>query len=473
MYKRILDNFAHFSEPHSAYSQSGYTVIASVAKQPKGRSTALPPATSCGLGDVAGTKASVSKFGKRRASWPLVCLAALAMTGLPLAPALAKQRPPIVKAERPSPFAKYVEALWPDAEKAGVSHKTFNAAFRGVTYDAKVVANTEGQAEFVKPVWDYLNSAVSAGRVEKGRAKFAAERSWVQKAHADYGVSEGVVMGIWGIETDFGAFAGGDNVVRSLTSLAFAHYQEDYFRGEIIAALQILEEGDIEPKRMLGSWAGAMGQTQFMPSSFLKFAVDFDGRGRRDIWTDSADAIGSTANYLKEHGWTPGLPWGFEVKLPDGFDLSAADSSKPAPFSAFAQRGVTRADGAAMPEKGDAQLLILAGLKGPIFLATSNFQAIKSYNNSTSYALAVALLGDEILGGEGLRAAWPVKDRQLAPAEVKELQTRLKKLGYDVGEIDGRSGEAVRAELRKYQEKIGLPPDGYATPALLKRLKAK
>jgi len=400
----------------------------------------------------------------------------LAMTVMAFAaplPAQAKERPHVfAKANKtpPTAFAKYVAAFWPEAEQAGVSRDTFDAAFRGVTYDPKIVANTLQQAEFVKPVWDYLRSAVSAERVDRGQAKFQAERSWLQKAHADYGVSEAVVMGIWGIETDFGAFVGGDNVIRSLASLAFAHYQEHYFRSELLAALKILEEGDIAPKRMLGSWAGAMGQTQFMPSSFLKFAVDYDGQGRRDIWTDSADAIGSTANYLKEHGWIPGLPWGFEVELPDGFDLSAADSAKPAPIRSFVQRGATRADGKPMPQSGDGQLLILAGLDGPIFLVTANFEAIKSYNNSTSYALAVALLGDEILGGETLRAAWPLKDRQLNEAEIKEMQTRLQRLGFEVGEIDGRAGEALRGAVRNYQEKIGVPPDGYPTPALLKRL---
>jgi lytic murein transglycosylase len=351
-----------------------------------------------------------------------------------------------------------------------VSRKTFDAAFRGVTYNPRTFANTEGQPEFVRPVWDYLKNAVSPARVANGRAKYSGARSWVEKAHAVYGVSESVVMGVWGIETDFGAFTGGDNVIRSLASLAFAHYQEAYFRSELIAALKILEEGDIQPRRMLGSWAGAMGQTQFMPSSFLQYAVDFDGRGRRDIWSDSADAIGSTANYLKEHGWTPGLPWGFEVVLPEGFALTAADSSRPAPFSSFAKRGVTRSDGKPMPDNGEARLMILAGLKGPIFLVTSNFQAIKSYNDSTSYALAVALLGDAILGGEGLRAAWPVKDRQLSQAQIKELQTRLKRLGFDCGDIDGLPGDAVRAAVRGYQEKIGETPDGYVTLALLKRL---
>ena len=443
----------------------GSTLILSLSKDAvtsAAAEAAVRPSTSSGRGSAAAL---------------LAALFAATFLALPH-PAEAKDKPKKEAHEKaapsaPSPFSRYVEGVWPDAKQAGVSRETFDAAFHGVTYDPKIVANTKGQAEFVRPVWDYLHSAVSEGRIDRGRQKYGDQRRWVDKAQADYGVSAAVVMGVWGIETDFGAFAGGDGVIRSLTSLAFAHYHEDYFRTELIAALQILQEGDIEPKRMLGSWAGAMGQTQFMPSSFLKYAVDFDGQGRRNIWTDSADAVGSTANYLKEHGWVPGLPWGYEVVLPEGFALTAADSAKPAPFTAFAKRGVARADGQPLPSTGDAQLMILAGLDGPVFLVTVNFQAIKSYNNSTSYALAVALLGDQILGGEGVRRAWPVKDRQLKEAEIKDLQTALSRKGYEVGEIDGRAGEALRSAVRLYQEAAGLPPDGYATPALLKRVKSK
>jgi membrane-bound lytic murein transglycosylase B len=290
------------------------------------------------------------------------------------------------------------------------------------------------------------------------------------KARSAYGVDPSVVMGIWGLETDFGGFAGSDNVIKALASLAFVHYRGDYFRDELIAALAILQEGDIDAREMRGSWAGAMGQTQFMPSSFNDYAVDFDGDGRRDIWTSAPDAIGSTANYLAKHGWIAGESWGFEIKLPAGFVLTDEDSSHPAPFAAFAARGVTRADGRALPGSGEAQLLMPAGLKGPMFLVTANFKAIKSYNNSTSYALGVALLGDRIVGGGGLVASWP-RERPLSPSQMRLVQTRLQKMGYDVGKIDGQIGETVRAAVRAYQQKAGLIPDGYPTLALLERLK--
>jgi len=368
-------------------------------------------------------------------------------------------------------FQLFVEGLWPQAQARGVSRRTFDVAFKGVTYDPKVIAHTGTQAEFVKPIWEYLASAVSARRIERGRAVSQDYQSWLAKAQREFGVDASIVIGIWGLETDFGGFAGSDNVIRALATLAYAHYRGDYFRDELLAALQILEEGDVTASQMKGSWAGAMGQAQFMPSSFREFAVDFDGDGRRDIWTSAPDAIGSTANYLKKHGWIAGEPWGFEVTLPAGFDLKDADSSGYAPFSAFAERGVKRADGTALPRSGEAELLIPAGMRGPIFLVTPNFKVIKSYNNSTSYALAVALLGDRALGGGGLRADWPVHDRRLSAAQMRELQTRLKKMGYDVGEVDGKIGEAARAALRAYQQETGQVPDGYPTLALLVRLR--
>jgi len=273
------------------------------------------------------------------------------------------------------------------------------------------------------------------------------------------------------METEFGAFDGSTNVIRALASLAFVRYGGDYSRDELLAALAILQQGDVAPGAMRGSWAGAMGQTQFMPSSFLAYAVDFDGHGRRDIWNSAPDAIGSIANYLGRHGWAAGARWGYEVRLPQGFKLTDADSSRPAAFQSFVERGVARADDGALPRAGEARLLIPAGLSGPIFLVTANFWTIKSYNDSTAYALGVALLGDAIMGRGGVRARWPVDDPTLSEADIRDLQTRLRKLGYDAGDVDGRIGESLRAGVRAYQESIGAPPDGYATPALLRKMR--
>jgi lytic murein transglycosylase len=367
-------------------------------------------------------------------------------------------------------FREYVASLWPLAEQRGVSRSTFDTAFAGVSFDPKVVAMTEAQPEVVHPIWEYVASAVSAERIERGRTKAHDAINWLTKAKEIYGVDEAVIMGVWGLETDFGDDAGSNSVIRALASLAYVHFRAAYFRDELLSALVILEHGDIPPAVMLGSWAGAMGQTQFMPSSYLAYAVDFEGHGRRDIWKSEADAIGSTANYLAKHGWTKGLPWGFEVRLPPSFALTDADSTLPAPFSSFAARGVERSESKPWPRKGEGRLLIPAGLKGPTFLITGNFDVIKTYNNSTAYALSVALLGDAVDGYGGLVASWPTEDRALTVAQTRCLQATLKKTGYDVGEIDGKMGDALRAAVRAYQERNGLAPDGHANLALFKQL---
>ena len=369
-------------------------------------------------------------------------------------------------------FQEFVASLWPLAEKRGISRATFDRAFADVSYDPKVVANTATQAEFALPIWQYIANVVSPARIERGRQKAQVERAWLVRAARTYGVDEGVIMGIWGLETDFGAFPGTDNVVKALASLAFAHFRGDYFRDELLSALVILQEGDISVAEMRGSWAGAMGQTQFMPTSFLLYAVDFEGHGQRDIWSSGPNAIGSTANFLSAHGWVADQPWGFEVRLPADFVMTDADSSRPAAFGAFAARGVKRADGEPLPQSGEGRLLIPAGRKGPIFLVTDNFDIILQYNNSISYALAVGLLGDAVKGGGGLAARWPVGDQPLHETQVRRLQAKLQKMGYNVGEVDGKVGEALRAGVRAYQERNGLTPDGYANLALLKRVDA-
>jgi membrane-bound lytic murein transglycosylase B len=376
-----------------------------------------------------------------------------------------------VRPHQPS-FREFIDALWPLADERGVSRATFDNAFAGVAFDPKVVASAQSQPEFVRPIWDYVASAVTPDRVERGRDRARSESFWLAEAKEAFGVDDAVLLGVWGLETDFGGFVGSNNVIQALASLAYVHFQGDYFRDELLSALVILEEGDVAPSLMRGSWAGAMGQTQFMPSSYLAYAVDFEGHGRRDIWTSEADAIGSTANYLAKHGWTKGLPWGFEVALPPDFVLKDADSISPAPFSSFAARGVKRADGLPWPAKGEGRLMILAGLKGPVFLVTSNFEVIKTYNNSTAYALSVAVLGDAVEGGLGVIAPWPTEDRPLTATQIQSLQAKLKKMGYDVGEIDGRIGDAMRAAVRAYQERNGLAPDGYANLALFERISA-
>jgi membrane-bound lytic murein transglycosylase B len=397
-------------------------------------------------------------------------IGALALSGLAFSAFAAT--PNKITGSQQAAFRGFIETLWPLAEARGVSRPTFDSAFAGVTFDPTVVANAGSQPEFVRPIWDYVAGAVTADRIQRGRDKARSEALWLARAKDLYGVDDRVILGVWGLETDFGGFAGSNNILRSLASLAYIRFQGDYFRDELLAALVILQEGDIAPSLMRGSWAGAMGQTQFMPSSYLAYAVAFQRHDRRDIWTSEADAIGSTANYLAKHGWTKDLPWGFEVRLPVKFALTAADSSSPASFSSFAARGVTKADGSPLPASGEGRLLILAGLNGPVFLVTSNFDAIKTYNNSTAYALSVGLLGTAVSGGPGLVAQWPTRDHPLTAAQIQKLQSQLKKMGYDAGKIDGKIGDTLRSAVSAYQERNGLAPDGYANQALFSRISA-
>ena len=368
-------------------------------------------------------------------------------------------------------FAKYIADIWPVAEAKGVSRKTFDAATQGLHYDPKIAAHTEVQAEFSQPIWTYLAGAVIPARIEAGRKQFAALHDVLARARKTYGVDAGAIMGAWGVETEFGAFFGAENVLSSLATLGFIHYQGDLGRDELVAAMRIVEAGDVPVGEMRGSWAGAMGQPQFMPSSYLEYAVDFDGDKKRDIWRSKPDSLGSIANFLAKHGWTPDLPWMVEVTLPPDYKYDASDFDGGKTFSEFANKGVRAADASALPKQGAARLFMPAGVHGPILLATHNFDVIKTYNNSNAYVLAVGLLGDAIVGRGRLRTPWPTRDHALTRAELKTVQTELKTKGFPIGEIDGRAGPKLEQAIRTYQFMEGLTPDGYASPALLSRLK--
>ena len=335
--------------------------------------------------------------------------------------------------------------------------------------DPAVLARTKGQSEFGRPVWEYLVGAVSPGRIARGRARGAALAAPLSAIESRYGVPAPVLLAVWGVESDFGASAGNVPTIRALATLAAAGHRGDLFRGELLSALAILQRGDIAPERMSGSWAGAMGQVQFLPSTFLAHAVDFDGDGHRDIWTSEADALASIAAYLKDLGWNPALSWGYEVRLPEGFDLTryAADLSE------FPARGVRRTDGGALPGAGRASLFLPGGAGGPAFLITDNFEVIRGYNTSDSYALAVGHLADRLGGGPALAAAWPAAAARLDKAGLQALQRGLARAGLYAGESDGRAGPKLREAVRRYQIREGLTADGYATPALRDRLAAR
>lgn len=304
-------------------------------------------------------------------------------------------------------FRSFVASLWPQARRMGVSRPIFEAAFAGLTPDPVILAKTRKQAEFVKPIWQYLAAAVSKKRIGTGREKFAATKPILARIARTYGVDPYIVLGVWGLETNFGSNTGDTSVIRDLATLAYARYRGGYFRRELLIALKILQEGHVSVAAMRGSWAGAMGQTQFMPSAFMRYAVDFQGNGRKDIWTSAPDALASTANFLAKHGWVRGWTWGYEVLPPAAAFLAPG---RTLPFATWAREGFRRADGFAMPTEGNASLLLPAGSNGPAFLVTKNFYVIKTYNNSTAYALGVALLSDRIAGAAPLKGTWPGQD---------------------------------------------------------------
>ena len=366
-------------------------------------------------------------------------------------------------------FAAWVAGFRASARAAGVDDATLGRAFDDVHYLPRVVELDRVQPEFTRTVWDYLDSAVTPQRIARGRERLAQLRAEADAA-ARLGVAPSIVIAIWGIESNYGANVGDIPTIDALATLGFEGRREDWARTQLIAALTILRNGDIDRAHMIGSWAGAMGQTQFLPSNFLAYALDADGDGRRDIWGSMADVIASTANFLARSGWQADQPWGVEVRLPAGFDSGRADPELRQSSSRWADEGVTGIDGAPLPPLADAAILLPAGARGPAFLVGANFRAILRYNNSTSYALAVGLLAQAVAGGPGVQAAWPRDLPALSRSQLLSLQTALNQRGFASGAPDGMMGPATRDGIRRYQRSVGLPADGYPTLELLQRV---
>jgi membrane-bound lytic murein transglycosylase B len=334
-----------------------------------------------------------------------------------------------------------------------------------------VQAAAADQPEFTKPIWEYVNSAMSTARVNTGRDRLAT--TGVLGAIEDrHGVPRELLVSIWGMETSYGRILGTTDVPQALATMAWEGRRRGFAERELMALLRMLEEGKVVREQLKGSWAGAMGQTQFMPSTFLAYAVDWEGDGRKDLWTSAADALGSAANYVRASGWRTGEPWGFEVTLPEGFDYALTDgTARPADF--WRSVGVRPASGADLPAlQSLAELFAPAGSHGPVFLLTQNFNVIKRYNNADSYALAVGMLGDAVAGRPGLVKAWPVGLRLLTMAETRDLQGRLTALGYDTRGVDGVAGRNTRAALQRFQRDRGLMADGYPTVEMLAAVRA-
>ena len=386
-----------------------------------------------------------------------LALAILAVTGV--APVLANS-------------ADFVRNLWPEAERAGVSRQAFEASFASYSPIPQVIELTRKQPEFTQTVQQYIDKRVTAAQASKGQAMRAEWAQTLAGAQQRFGVQPEIVLAIWGMETNFGGFMGGNNTIHALATLTENGYRPDFFRNELVTALRIVSDGHVAPNAMVGSWAGAMGHTQFMPSSFMRYAVDYNGDGRKDIWNSVPDALGSTANYLNNFGWRPGETWGYEVKLPSGFNFAAARDMGKAPLSQWQAMGITRVSGRDFPRATDvARLYMPAGASGPAFLLLPNFDVIKRYNNSDSYALAVGHLADRILGGGSFVTPWPAGDYALNKSQRSELQALLGRAGFDVGTPDGVIGPKTRAGIIAYQNARGLPADGHVSGLLLERLK--
>jgi peptidoglycan lytic transglycosylase B len=361
-------------------------------------------------------------------------------------------------------FATFLKELWPDAQAKGVTRQTFDLAFAGVTPDPRIIPITQRQPEFGQSVGAYIASFASKARIEAGMRRAAEHAATLNAIEKRYGVDRYLLLAIWGVETSYGTSRDRWDVIRSLSTLAQAHWRHPFFRDELIDALLILQQHHVAREAMLGSWAGAMGQPQFMPSSFLQYAVDFTGDGKRNIWTNVPDVLASIANYFRQKGWTPGLAPSFEVVVPPNFDHRQSRGS----FDDWRVLGLRRADGKPFPKKvGNSILFFPSGAGGPAFLVTDNFIVIKRYNNSDVYALAATQLADRMRGRRPIQARWPANDRQPSMAERIALQRKLAELGYPVSNFTGHFDFELRDAIRDVQTKAGLVPDGHPTPALL------
>ncbi len=366
---------------------------------------------------------------------------------------------------------RWIQNFRPRAMSAGVTPTTFDRAMRIARYNPDVIRLDRKQAEFSRPVWLYLDSAVSDSRINTGRQMLAQHGRTLAAIEARYGVPREIVLAVWGMESNFGANRGKMQIIPALSTLAYDGRRGEMFQNQLIAALKIIQAGDTDPEHLLGSWAGAMGHTQFMPTSYLEYAVDFNGDGRRDIWSnDPTDSLASTAAYLARNGWRGGQPWGAEVQLPSNFNMGQIGKGNRKSTSDWSAQGVRRMGGGALPG-GNGSIIMPAGARGPAFLIMDNFRSILRYNNSDNYALGVAFLGERIAGRAGIQGSWPRNDRPLSTAEREEIQRRLLQKGYYKGEIDGLFGSATMESVASYQRSIGATPDGYPTSILLDQLR--
>jgi membrane-bound lytic murein transglycosylase B len=371
-------------------------------------------------------------------------------------------------------FDSCVASMWPDAARRNISQENFQRFTAGLTPDLRIMDLMDSQPEFTKSIWDYLDILVNDNRLAKGHeilAKYKPQFDAVEKA---YGVDRYAIAAIWGIESNYSTQIGDRSVLQSTATLACIGRRQKYFRDEFLSALEILNHGDLRPEQMRGSWAGAFGPTQFMPTAFKRYAVDGDGDGRRDVVDDPADLIASTANNLKKDGWQTGQSWGYEVVVPPNFNYMLADRAKAMTTAQWEHLGLKRANGQPFPPSSEkAYLLAPAGAEGPGFLMLQNFRVFMKYNPAEAYALAIGHFADRLRGGPPFVQPWPRQERELSRAERLELQQLLAQRGFYRGTPDGQFGGETREALRGFQASIGAPADGFASSEVLDRLRGR
>ena len=370
------------------------------------------------------------------------------------------------------PLANCLAQMKPEALARGVPDALYDRITAGMLSDVSVLGFLDDQPEQVTPIWDYLALLVDAEKISDGKRALLEHREILENVSRAYGVDVHTLAALWGVEADFGKTIGRRMIFRSLATLGcMAPRRRDYFKSEFIAALRVAATGEVDPAKMRGSWAGAFGHPQFMPTVWFRLAVDFDGDGKRDVIGSMPDYLASMANYLKKAGWVPDQSWGFEVKLPANFSEALAGRTKKRPLSRWAALGVKRADGRPLAGGGEAGLVLPAGTGGPAFLVFKNFDVIFTYNAATSYALAIGHLSDRLRGGGPFAAPWPTDEKPLDRKGRKELQALLLQRGYAIGEADGVIGKRTRDAIREIEGRAGLPLTGRATEAALEALR--
>ena len=390
---------------------------------------------------------------------------------LSVAPAPPQPTAPATTADLNAQFRAFVADYRATAIQAGIDPQIYDSSMAGLARNPRVEQLNLQQPEFVKPIWSYLDGAVSPARIAKGQAMLAAYAPALANIEQRYGVQKEILVAIWGIESDFGALMGNFNMFDALATLGYAGPRADFGRRELLNALRLEQQEHYAPTQMTSSWAGAFGQTQFVPSAFLKYAMDGDGDGRRDLWRSPADALASAANLLLQSGWERNAVWGYEIVLPASFPYEFADLDKPTTISYWRRIGVRAAGGLDLPDSdARAAIYLPAGARGPAFMVFDNFHTVLKYNNAGSYALAVCTLADRLKGLPPIVAAWPRNETPLTRLEQLALQTYLQKLGFDPGPLDGVLGRQGRSALRAWQIARRVIPDGFATQSMLQQI---